>query len=116
MLSISLGQGELDIDGGKSNLVEITGGSTWYFDNEKFYVPYLSAHVVVSDSAALAGLGNQGGFRMGAGLEFPLSSSTSFFLGGDYLVPFIDAESDAGGGVEVELEGVVGRVGFLITL
>ena len=115
LLSLSLGRGELEIDGGESNLTEFTLGSTWYFDNEQWYVPFLVAQGVLSDSAALSGLSNQGGARLGGGFEFPISSSTSISIGMDYLVPLYDAKTTAGD-AEVDFDGIVGRVGFVFTL
>lgn len=113
-LGMRLGNGDIKQAGITSDLVETSVGGMLYFDDESSIIPYLSAFFTLSDTAAVADLGNQGGIRLGAGFEYPFSSSFSGTLGADYLIPVYDAKTGTGS-VEVDMEGLAIRAGILFT-
>ncbi|MCP5020609.1 MAG: hypothetical protein GY930_02435 [bacterium] len=113
-LGVRLGNGDMKQAGLTSDLVETSVGGMLYFDDGSKVIPYLSTFYTLTDTAAIAGLGNQGGIRLGAGIEIPFGSTFSATLGADYLVPIHDAKTSSGS-VEVDMEGLAVRAGVLFT-
>jgi len=114
-LGLSIGTGDLTRDGISSSLVETSLGGTWYFDDEGLVVPFVSLFGTLSNTSKIPDLGNQGGLRLGTGIEVPIHGGLFATLGVDYLMPLYDAKTGSGV-VEANLDGFAIRLGFLYSL
>jgi len=110
-LGLTIGTGDLEAQGISSSLVETSLGSIWYFDDEGMFVPFVSLFGTLSNTSKIPDLGNQGGIRFGAGVEYPIASNVSASIGADYLLPVYDAKTSSGI-AEATLEGVAIRFGM----